>query len=174
MHCSVFLFFVHVNIRLFCVDHYRLWLNKRAENLWGFFCVCVCQKNHQLISKMCHILVFSEQSTVGINWIWFLNKFIIDEWWSCVCFWVITCQVTQKECWTCFGESVGGRKDIRRCMMGRGSVTMRTHQERRVCILLPNKQQLDRPVRVRTLSEWLFCDIWHIFISLTLVILFDL
>lgn len=71
----------------------------------------------------------------------------------------ITCQVTQKECWTCFGESVGGRKDIRRCMMGRGSVTMRTHQERRVCILLPNKQQLDRPVRVRTLSEWLFCDI---------------
>lgn len=32
---------------------------------------------------------------------------------------VITCQVTQEGCWSCFGETVGGRKDIRRCMMGR-------------------------------------------------------
>lgn len=146
MHCSFFLFFVHVNKRFFCVDHYRLWLNKRAKKLCSF---CV-RKNHQLISKMCHILDFSEQSTVGINWIWFLNKFIIGEQWACVCFcvwreeiqltknglgaefsWafppfscvlyesgVTSCQVTWKRCLTCFGESVGGRGDIRQCEMG--------------------------------------------------------
>lgn len=103
--------------------------------------VFLCQKNHQLISKMCHILAFSEQSTVGINWIWFLNKFIrrtmvwcpflfakerkpifkkSKNWVYgqlstffcdfCVSWESLRVRWHSKECWTCFGESVGGYK----------------------------------------------------------------
>lgn len=73
----------------------------------------------------------------------------------------VTCQVTQKECWTCFGKSVGGCKDIlykevydeQKLLWPRGRIRNEESAS------FPNKQQLDCPVRVRTLNDWLFCDI---------------